>query len=151
MMRMLMIAGLGAVLSAAPALADGKIYVQLPDLASYPAERSEGFLREIVVANVVSSNCPGYEVTDAEWSLLTDSAHILVKQLGIAASVYNDDIYGGAFDMLDKPDTCAIEGPNVEYVLQELEDWGGSRDPLPDQQAAANAVSNATGGKTKTK
>lgn len=153
MMRVPGIASLGALLllSAAPVLADGKVYVQLPNLASYEGARAEQFLHQVVVANVVSSNCADYAVTDAEWSLLTDSGDILAKQLDIDSTAYDKDFYGPAFDLLDKPGTCAAEGPNVEYVLRELVEQGGSREPLANQAAAAIAAGDVAGGKIKTK
>jgi hypothetical protein len=41
-----------ALLWATPALADGKIYVQLPDLSSYAGQEAGDFLAEVVLANV---------------------------------------------------------------------------------------------------
>ena len=123
-----------------PALADGKIYVQLPDLSSWKGEEAEIFLTEIVLANVVSSNCPGFEITDEEWSLLTDSADLLARgQLGLSTDDYDANYYSPAFDALDDPDTCAEAGPEVKIILDKLVDMGGSRDALPDQDAAYQA------------
>ena len=137
MVRTLTGAALAAVLLATPALADGKIYVQLPDLSAYQGQRAEDFLRQVVLANVVSSNCPGFEVTDEEWSLLTDSADILArKNLRLSVTDYDDIYYAPAFAALDRADTCAAEGPNVQEVLGELVTLGGSTDALPDQDAA---------------
>lgn len=121
---------------AGPTLADGKIYVQLPDLSSYADKRGEDFLYQIVLANVVSSNCADFAVTDEEWSLLTDSADILAHQLGIDTDNYDALYYKPAFDALDKPETCAEQGPNVQPVIDELVNQGGSREALPDQEKA---------------
>ncbi len=54
-----------------------RFFVQLPDLSIYTDYQAEEFLGRVVLANVVSSNCTGYEVTDEEWSLLTDPADLL--------------------------------------------------------------------------
>ena len=40
------------LLLATPALADGKIYVQLPDLSGFGGEEAEALLTEVVLANV---------------------------------------------------------------------------------------------------
>lgn len=151
---------------AAPAFADGKIYVQLPDLSSYTGAKAEEFLHKVVLANVVSSNCTGYEVTEEEWSLLTDAADILAKQqLGLSTNDYDQSYYDPAFAELDKPGTCALEGPNVEVVIADLVHFGGSTTALPDQDAAylewrkmqdawdaaEDAATSAAPSKTKTK
>ncbi|GLQ11611.1 hypothetical protein GCM10007913_35430 [Devosia yakushimensis] len=127
----------GMLLAATPALADGKVYVQLPDLSDFSGQEAEEFLHQLVLANVVSSNCAGFEVSEAEWSLLTDSADIVGKGiLGLDSAKFDDEYYGPAFAALDEAGTCEVEGPQVEPVLEFLVDQGGSRDPLPDQEAA---------------
>lgn len=128
------------LLLATPALADGKIYVQLPDLSGLTGAEAEAFLSEVVLANVVSSNCPDFTITDEEWSLLTDSADILAReQLGLSVDDYDSQFYGPAFDALDRPETCAEAGPGVQPTLDRLVELGGSREPLPDQDAAYEA------------
>ena len=149
------------LLLAAPALADGKIYVQLPDLTSFGGAEAEAFLSEVVLANVVSSNCPDFAVTDEEWSLLTDSADILARgQLGLSVEDYDSRYYGPAFAALDEADACAAHGPEVQPVIERLVELGGSREALPDQDKAYQAeqerqaswdAAAPSQGKTKTK
>ena len=123
-----------------PALADGKIYVQLPDLSGITGAEAEAFLSEVVLANVVSSNCPGFEITEEEWSLLTDSADILARaQLRLSVDDYDSQFYGPAFAALDRPETCAQAGPGVQPTIDRLVELGGSRTALPDQDAAYEA------------
>jgi hypothetical protein len=125
---------------AAPAFADGKIYVQLPDLSEWQGEEAEAFLNEVVLANIVSSNCAGFEITDEEWSLLTDSADLLARgQLGLSIDDYDAKYYSPAFDALDDPNTCGQVGPRVQSTIDLLVDLGGSREALPDQDAAYEA------------
>jgi hypothetical protein len=125
---------------AAPALADGKIYVQLPDLSGLTGAEAEAFLSEVVLANVVSSNCPDFAVTDEEWSLLTDSADILAReQLRLSVDAYDSQFYGPAFAAIDRPETCGEAGPGVQPTLDRLVELGGSREALPDQDAAYQA------------
>ena len=128
------------LLLASPALADGKIYVQLPDLSGITGAEAEAFLSEVVLANVVSSNCAGYEITDEEWSLLTDSADILAReQLRLSVDDYDSLYYGPAFEALDRPETCEQAGPGVQPTIDRLVELGGSREALPDQDAAYQA------------
>jgi hypothetical protein len=143
-----------------PVMADGKIYVQLPDLSGIDGAEAETFLSAVVLANVISSNCSDFAVTDEEWSLLTDSADILAhEQLRLSLDVYDSQYYGPAFAALDKADACQTHGPEVQPVIDRLVELGGSRQALPDQDAAYQAEqarqdawdAAATPGKTKTK
>lgn len=139
-MKRLLAATALCVALATPALADGKIYVQLPDLTAYRGAEAETFLTELVLANIVSSNCAGFEVTEEDWSLLTDSADLIAYgQLGLSVDATDATYYAPAFNALDQADTCADEGPKVEPILQQLVDLGGSRTALPDQEAAYQA------------
>lgn len=163
MIKKVLVAGLLLAVGVQQAAADGKIFVQLPDLSSYSGAEAEAFLERVVLANVVSSNCAGYEVTDEEWSLLTDSADLLAYgQLKLSTDDYDTNYYTPSFNALDEAGTCEEKGPDVEAVLGELVDLGGSREALPDQEAAyeewralmdqlqADANTPAAG-KTKTK
>lgn len=124
------------LLLAGPALADGKIYVKLPDLSGIGGAEAETFLNEVVLANVVSSNCAGYEITEEEWSLLTDSADILAyEQLRLSVDNYDANYYGPAFDAIDRPETCEQVGPGVQSTIDRLVELGGSREALADQDA----------------
>src|SRR3546814_12466065 len=117
------------LLLASPALADGKIYVQLPDLSSMTGAEAEAFLSEVVLANVVSSNCAGYEITDEEWSLLTDSADILAReQLRLSIDDYDTRFYSPAFSSLDRPETCDQDGPGVHPTIARLDRLGATRE-----------------------
>lgn len=163
MFRKILLAGFVLALGAQQAAADGKIYVQLPDVSAYGGPEAEAFLERVVLANVVSSNCAGYEITDEDWSLLTDAADLLAYgQLKLNTNDYDADYYKPAFDALDQDGTCEAKGPDVEKVLGELVALGGSREALPDQEAAyeewrvlmdgLQAEANApVTGKTKTK
>ena len=159
MKRLLAIFATSLVLTA-PVLADGKIYVQLPDLSDINGAAAESFLSAVVLANVISSNCSDFAVTDEEWSLLTDSADILAReQLRLSVDAYDSQYYGPAFAALDRADACATHGPEVQPVIDRLVELGGSRQALPDQDAAYQAEQARqaawdavqTPGKTKTK
>ena len=141
MIRSLFAAAAFCAVLAEPALADGKIYVQLPDLSGIKGEAARSMLADVVLANVVSSNCPGFAVSEEEWSLLTDSADILAReQLRLSVDEYDGQFYGPAFAALDQPQTCAEAGPKVQPVLDRVVELGGSREALPDQNAAYEAL-----------
>lgn len=124
------------LLLAGPARADGKIYVPLPDLSGVTGAEAEALLHDVVRANVVSSNCPGFAISEEEWSLLTDSADMLARgQLGLGVEDYDRIYYGPAFAALDRPETCAEAGPQVQPTIARLVALGGSREPLADQEA----------------
>lgn len=140
-MKPLFAALTAVALLATPALADGKIYVQLPDLSGITGAEAESFLGLVVLANVISSNCADFPVTEEEWSLLVDSADILAhEQLRISVDAFDEQYYGPAFAALDEADACDIHGPDVQPTLDRLVELGGSREALPDQDAAYQAA-----------
>lgn len=150
------------LLIASPALADGKIYVQLPDLSGITGAEAERLLGEVVLANVISSNCADFPVSEEEWSLLVDSADILAReQLRLSVDAYDSQYYGPAFAALDEAGACDRHGPNVQPMIDRLVELGGSRAALPDQdaayqaaqvrQASWDAMAGQAGKKSKTK
>ncbi len=117
-------------LLAAPAFADGGIAVLLPDDAKIAAAATPEFLMELVKANVVGMNCEGFQLTDGEWTLITQSADKVAEALKIGVNAYDDDFYGPAFDSLDKPDTCTKDGPKIKPLVEKLKAMGGGTDPI---------------------
>jgi hypothetical protein len=117
-------------LLASPAYSDGGITVKLPDDAAIAKAASPEFLMELVVANVVGSNCPGFENDQGEWTLLTGTADKVAAALKIDTAAYDDRFYGPAFDLLDKTDTCATEGPKIAPLIERLRAMGGDTRPL---------------------
>lgn len=122
---------LALCLAAGAAQADGGVTVPLPTIPPLSQGEQEHLLRQLVVANVVQINCPGSEQTMPEWALLTGSADLVAEALGLSVQAYDDAYYRPAFDMLDKPDTCARELPRVQPLIRRLIAWGGSLDATP--------------------
>ncbi|UXN74623.1 hypothetical protein N8D56_05820 [Devosia sp. A8/3-2] len=75
-------------------------------------------------------------MSEEDWSLLTDSADILSHQMGLTTDEYVETYETPAFKALDEAGTCETEGPSVEPILERLVELGGSREALPDQEAA---------------
>ena len=117
-------------LLAAPAFADGGVRVPLPTIPPLSAGEQEHLLMQLVVANVVSENCPDYQASDAEWALLTGSADLVAESLALSVEAYDARFYHPAFSMLDKEDTCQREGPQVRPLIERLIAWGGSLTPI---------------------
>ncbi|EYD75699.1 hypothetical protein Rumeso_02786 [Rubellimicrobium mesophilum DSM 19309] len=112
------------------ALADGGVAVPLADVSGLSPAQAEELLTALVTANVVSSNCPGFGITDGEWTLITGTADRLAyEELGLSVDDYDARFYGPAFALLDQPGTCEAEGPKVRGIVQLLVDMGGS--PVP--------------------
>jgi len=129
MIRLLTLAFATALL-AGQATPDGAVRVPLPTIPAMSVGAGEHLLMQLVVANLVSENCPAYPATDAEWSLLTGSADLVAERLGLDADAYDNRFYRRAFGMLDKPDTCDREGPRIRPLIDRLIAWGGSLEPL---------------------
>lgn len=122
---------LALCLTAGVAQADGGVTVPLPTLPPMTQGEQEHLLMQLVVANVVQSNCPGGNDDIAEWALLTGTADLIAESLGLDANAYDDRFYHPAFDMLDKPETCVREMPRVQPLIRRLIAWGGSLDATP--------------------
>ena len=106
-------------------LADGAVPVTLPTLPPMAQAASVALIDRLVVANVVSSNCPGFEITDGEWGLLTGTADLIAASLGLDPAGYDAAFYGPAFDLLDDPATCATKGPDVRGAIDAVIALGG--------------------------
>lgn len=110
----------------AAALADGAVPVTLPTLPAVDDPAAyDTLLTDLVWANVISGNCPGYEITDGEWGMLTGTADMVAAAMGLSTEIYDSDYYGPAFDALDDPNACALYGPTVRPMLELIESWGG--------------------------
>lgn len=118
------------VLTATPAFADGGVTVQLPDAGQIASAASPGFLTQLVMANVVGMNCPGFILTDGEWALITGTADKVADALNIDTGTYDDQFYGPAFTALDQPGTCETEGPKIAPLIDRLKSMGGSTDSI---------------------
>jgi len=117
---------LALALLPAAALADGAVPVTLPTLPVVDDPASyDSLLSDLVIANVISSNCPGYEITNGEWGMLTGTADMVAAAMGLSTEVYDSNYYGPAFDVLDDPNACALYGPTVRPMLDLIASWGG--------------------------
>ena len=110
--------------------ADGAVVVTLPSFPDFSPAQSQELLTSLVTAVVVGMNCPGFEITEGEWSLLNGSADIIANtNLGLSTDAYDAEYFSPAFALLDKPGTCDAEGPKVLPLVEFLIGLGGSRDP----------------------
>ncbi|KKB11067.1 hypothetical protein VE25_14910 [Devosia geojensis] len=90
---------------------------------------ASGLLRRLVTANVASSNCAGYEVSNAQWKFVVDTADQVANQLGLDSAGYDERYYGPAFDALDDdPQFCETQGPLVAPLIEEMVARGGTID-----------------------
>jgi hypothetical protein len=90
---------------------------------------ASGLLRRLVTANVASSNCAGYEVSNAQWKFVVGTADQVANQLGLDSASYDERYYGPAFDALDDdPQFCVTEGPRVVPLIEEMVARGGAID-----------------------
>lgn len=115
---------------AGPALADGGVTVRLPEAAQLSAAASPDLLHQLVLANVIGSNCPAFAISDGEWALLTGSADMVAEVLELDTARYDAEFYGPAFATLDQPGACEAHGPGVRTVIDQLKAMGGSTDPI---------------------
>lgn len=140
MQHMICLAAVCTLSLGSTALADGKIFVPLPDMAPMAANRAEGeaFLKELNIVTVLGMNCSNASLSEAEHSLITDSADLLAYGQFHISVAEADDLYSKpAFDYLDTdPEACARAPERIDSVLRTLEGLGGSLVPYADQEKA---------------
>ncbi len=121
---------LPVTLSAIPAAADGKVMVALPDLHGMSDADAEKLIAALAQVNVIASNCPEYDITDGEWTLLVGTGDMLAKDLGMDPETYDETYYGPAFRMLEDPDACDRIGPRTRPIIDDLIKMGGGTEPI---------------------
>lgn len=116
-----------AILATTPALAETAI--QVPDIPSMTEEETADLLTQLAVASVVAQNCDRFAISDAEAELLTASAGVLTARFEMDPAQYNEFFLHPAYDVLNRDDGCAEEGPSVSRLILKLIAWGGSVTP----------------------
>ncbi|WP_157971133.1 hypothetical protein [Pseudogemmobacter bohemicus] len=140
MKRIFLAAGLITGLGATAALADGKVYITLPDMSGFAQDpaTADQLLRDMENTLVLSQNCPGSSLSDAEHSLLTDGFDLLAYG---ALKLDTDSIIAKyevpAFAQLDNAAaTCPGEAALKARTIATLLEAGADLTPLPDQEKA---------------
>lgn len=133
-MKTIAVAAGATLMMARAVLADGGITVQLPDVSGLSDAEAKTLIAELANVNVITSNCPGYPVSDGEWTLITGTGDRLAARLGLDASAYDKTYYGPAFKLLDDPSACDRIGPKAKPLVQRLIGMGGGTTPLTQSQ-----------------
>lgn len=121
----LLAALLASSLLALSAAADTGATVVLPDTSALPAAEARALLTQLAQVNVITSNCPAYALSDADWTLVTGTGDQLAAQLGLDASAYDRQVYAPAFSLLDDPGACDRIGPTAAGLIARLRAMGG--------------------------
>lgn len=132
--RALSMGGMMAILTVSAALADGGMTVKLPDVTKLSDTEAKSLIAELANVNVITSNCPDYEITNGEWTLITGTGDKLATRLGLDPSAYDRQYYGPAFKLLDDPTACDRIGPTAKPLIGKLIGMGGGTTPLTQSQ-----------------
>lgn len=120
----------GAVLAGAQFVrAQDRVMVTLPDLSALTRQEAERLTRDLARADVISANCPGYDISNGEWALVNGAGDQLATALGLDPTTYERNFYGPAFDLLDDPASCDRYGPEVAPLIARLVGLGGTTGP----------------------
>lgn len=109
----------------APAIAAPVVLPQIPQLNE---QDSVDLLTGLVLATVVSQNCEGFGITDAEYDLLNGSAAILAARFQLDPPTYNQMFLHPAYGVLSREGGCAEEGPRIQPLIDRLIGWGATLD-----------------------
>ena len=82
-MKPMLAAALLATASGA-AWADGGMTVPLPDTSGLAADEARALITEVAQVNVITSNCPAYPVSDAEWTLIAGTGDKRIEAMRLA-------------------------------------------------------------------
>ncbi|MDN3712535.1 hypothetical protein QWZ10_13640 [Paracoccus cavernae] len=116
------------------AAADGGMTVKLPDVAGLSEDEAKALIADLAEVNVITANCPGYEISNGEWTLLTGTGDRLADRLQLDPSAYDRNYYGPAFKLLDDPEACDRVGPKAKPLIEKLVGMGGGTTPLTQSQ-----------------
>lgn len=121
----------GALLLASADLSFGgnRPAVPLPDVSALDRDAADTLAHRLAEVTVITSNCPGYPITDGEWTLLTGTGDKLAAQLGLDTTGYESQYVKSAFALLDDPAACDRIGPEAAPLLRRLEEMGGNPEP----------------------
>lgn len=123
-------AAAGALLISAGATLAGGVTVQLPDVSGLSEAEARTLIAELANVNVITSNCPGYEISNGEWTLITGTGDKLAAMLAMDATTYDRSFYGPAFKLLDDPSACDRIGPTARPLIERLIGMGGNTTPI---------------------
>ncbi|RJE81015.1 hypothetical protein [Paracoccus sp. JM45] len=134
----------GTILLGATAWAQGadgvpgdRLVVPLPDISGLDDAQAKDLARELAQANVITSNCPEYDVSDGAWQLMTGTTDSLTAKLGLDPITYDREYFRPAFSVMEDADACQTLGPDVQGTVDRLIAMGGDTKPA-EQMPAAN-------------
>lgn len=129
----------GTILLAATAWAQGadgvpgdRLVVPLPDISGLSDDQAADLARELAQANVITSECPAYDIDDGAWQLMTGTTDALTAKLGLDPIAYDREYFRPAFSLLDDADACEKLGPDVEGTVDKLIAMGGDTKPAAE-------------------
>lgn len=109
--------------------AAGRVTVALPDVSGLARNDAESLARQVAEADVITSNCDDYPISDGEWTLLAGTGDKLAALLGMDPASYERDYYTPAFALLSDPASCDRIGPTAKPLIQRLIGMGGGTTP----------------------
>ena len=125
---------IGAMGGAQMARADGGVTVRMPDVSGLDDDQARALLTDLARINVITSNCPAYQISNGAWTLITGTGDVLATRLGLDARSYDQIYYGPAFRLLEDPGACDRIGPTARPMIQRLIQMGGGTTPLTQSQ-----------------
>ncbi|MBU2957175.1 hypothetical protein Q4511_09020 [Paracoccus sp. 1_MG-2023] len=122
-----------------------RLVVPLPDVSSLPEAEARDLTRNLAELNVLTENCAGHEISDAEWQLMTGTTDRLIEQLGLDALDYDREYFRPAFSVLDDPENCDRVEAETPDLIARLESMGGSTRPITPGLAQSDEARSAEG------
>jgi hypothetical protein len=112
-----------------------RLVVPLPDISGLNDTQAKDLAQELAQANVITSNCPAYDVPDGAWQLMTGTTDALTAKLALDPIAYDREYFRPAFSLMDDADACDTLGPQVQGTIDRLIQMGGDTKPAVETPA----------------
>lgn len=108
-----------------PVFAKTYSMIQTPPAAAIASISSAETLHQLVLANLIASNCNGSGLTKGDAGLLGGTAQAVAEHMGGSGDQYFSDYIHPAMIKVMVPDTCDQYGGDARKVLEILKGLGG--------------------------
>ncbi|MBK4215710.1 hypothetical protein JJJ17_07220 [Paracoccus caeni] len=107
-----------------PVLAETSI-IRTPPVAALAPISTEATLHELVLANLVATNCKLSDVTHGDAALIAGTAQTVAEQLGVSTEIYFSMYVNPAMLEIAGPEGCAQHAGAARAMVGHLKELGG--------------------------
>ena len=114
------------LLVCAPAVAEPLATIRTPPPSAIASISNEETLQQLVLANLIASNCEIAELQAGDAALLAGTAQAMAEQMKIGTEQYFSDYIHPAMAALATPDSCNHYAGPTQDMVKQLKELGGA-------------------------